>query len=66
VTPTSPLFRLIDDKVGGLDEFVASRRPQKTWQEIADEIRELTGEAPTRETVRLWFADRLITETRVA
>jgi hypothetical protein len=61
------MYRLIDAKLdGGLDEFVASRRPLVTWQEIADQIRELTGERPTRETVRLWYVDRLVTETRVA
>jgi hypothetical protein len=67
VTPTSTLYRLIQEKLGGkLDEFVAQRRPAKSWQEIADEIREVTGERPTRETVRLWYAHRIVTETRVA
>ena len=67
MTPTSVLYRLIDSKLDGrLDEFVASRRPAMSWQEIADEIRATTGERPTRETVRLWYADRLVTETRVA
>lgn len=67
VTPTSTLYRLIDAKLGGkLDEFVATRRPAMSWQEIADELREVTGERPTRETVRLWYVDRIVTETRVA
>ena len=67
MTPTSTLYRLIDAMLeGGLDEFVASRRPDTSWQDIADEIHRVTGERPTRETVRLWYADRLVTETRIA
>jgi hypothetical protein len=67
VTPTSTLYRLIDRKLDGkFDGWVTARRPAMSWQEIADEIYEATGERPTRETVRLWFADRIVTETRIA
>lgn len=58
--PTSALYRLIDAKLDGkFDEFVASRRGTHTWPELADAIREATGEDVNRETLRLWFAGRL-------
>lgn len=60
MTQPSRLYRLIEAQLGGpLAEFVAERRrPTKSWREIADEIRELTGEQVHEETLRLWFTDR--------
>ncbi len=66
MTPTSTLYRLIDAKLDGLlDEFVATRRPDRSWQEICDKIQEVTGESVNRETLRLWYVDRLEVEARV-
>lgn len=36
---------------------MAGRRAGRSWQDIADEIRELTGVIVSRETVRGWFPD---------
>jgi len=61
MTQPSRLYRLIESQLDGasLPDFVAQRRPpSKSWREIADEIRELTGETVSEETLRLWFADR--------
>lgn len=59
MTQPSPLYRLIESKLEEpLTDFVAARRlPTKSWREIADEIRERTGEQVTGERVRQWFAD---------
>jgi hypothetical protein len=63
--PHSFLYLSIDNHLRGLpggegiDSFVAARRPGKSWREIADELRELTGVEAHTETVRLWFADRI-------
>lgn len=68
VTQPSPLYRLIESKLGeSLPDFVAARRlPTKSWREIADEIHDITGETVTGEGVRLWFAERANTESAAA
>lgn len=59
MTQPTPLYRLIEAGLGmPLAEFVAERRqPTKSWQEIADEIKERTGEAVSRERLRQWFPE---------
>lgn len=59
MTQPSPLFRLVEAQLGGsLLEFIADRRlPTKTWQEIADEIKERTGEQVSREWLRKIYAE---------
>jgi hypothetical protein len=67
MTQPSPLYRLIEDKLGEpLDQFVAARRATSSWRDIADEVRTRTGETVSAEALRLWLADRIVTETRVA
>lgn len=58
------MYRLIEMKLDEpLTDFVAARRlptrqlPAKSWQEIADEIEQRTGETITGEAMRRWFAD---------
>jgi len=59
MTQPSPLYRLIEAGLqGSLADFVAKRRPARSWRDIADEIRELTSVRVHDETVRLWFAER--------
>lgn len=60
MTQPSRLYRLIESQLDGtLAEFIAQRRlPTKSWREIADEIRERTGEQVHEETLRQWFADQ--------
>lgn len=60
MTQPSRLYRLIEMKLDEpLADFVAARRfPTKSWQEIAEEIEQRTGETLTGEVVRRWFADR--------
>lgn len=36
---------------------VAGRRSGRSWQTIADEIRDLTGVIVSRETLRAWFPE---------
>lgn len=63
----SVLYRLIEECLDGtLAEFVAARRATSSWQDIADSIKEATGVEVNRETLRLWFADRLTIEVKVA
>lgn len=69
MTQPSPLYRLIETRLDGmtLAEFIGERRtPIKTWREIADELKELTGESVSWETLRLWFTDRVEQPERVA
>jgi hypothetical protein len=56
----SALYRLIDAKLPGtFEEFVAARRPEKSWQTIAEDIAEATGEKVTKQVLRNWFAGRI-------
>jgi hypothetical protein len=67
VAPTSAKFRLIDLKIeGGIDAFVATRRSSSTWQEISQAIYDVTGEVVNRETLRLWYLDRIETSVRAS
>ncbi|GEM_PF-5366809 len=36
---------------------VSARRSGRSWQSIADEVREATGVIVSRETVRNWYRD---------
>jgi hypothetical protein len=41
-----------------LEEHVIAKRGDGwTWQQIADNLHDLTGVAVSRETLRLWFPD---------
>jgi len=63
----SPLYQLIEDRLGEpLAEHVAARRATESWRAIADDLSERTKVKVSWETLRLWFADRIVTETRVA
>jgi hypothetical protein len=68
MTQPSRLYRLIESQLDGatLADFVADRRlPTKSWREIADELRELTGETISEETLRLWFGENRAAATAV-
>lgn len=39
------------------DHVLAKRKDGWTWQQIADNIHDLTGVTVSRETLRLWFPD---------
>lgn len=67
VTQPSPLYRLLEAQIGGsLLDFVASRRAANSWREIAAELTEATDTTVSPEALRLWFADRLTVEVKVA
>jgi hypothetical protein len=67
VTQPSPLYRLLEERLGEpLAEFVAAQRATRSWREIATDLGERTGIAVNAETLRLWLASRIVTETRVA
>lgn len=63
----STLYRLIEAKLAPVtfEDFIATRRPQKGWQAICDEIEESTGEHVGREVLRRWFAGRISYEVKV-
>lgn len=66
VKPTTSLYRLIDQKLGGrFDDFVAEKRSTLSWDELRDAIHEATGETVTRNTLQKWFAGRLEITTTV-
>jgi hypothetical protein len=62
VKPTTVFYRLIDEKLDGqFDQRVADwRTASLSWEEIIEVIERETGETVTRETLRGWFAGRLI------
>jgi hypothetical protein len=63
----SPLYRLLEHKIGGsLVEYVAARRATQSWREIAVALKDETGVSVSGERLRLWFADRITVEVRVA
>ena len=52
----TPLRTLLDIKLGGLDDFVHSRRGAGTsWRVISNDIRDQTGIDITYETLRAWY-----------
>jgi hypothetical protein len=61
MTQSSPLYRLIEHALDvPLADFVAERRQRfhcNSWQEIADELKERTGETVSRELLRRWFPE---------
>lgn len=63
------LYGLIEERLDGitLADFIASRRQRYvSWRRIARELSEQTGVAVSSEAVRLWFADRIQIEVKVA
>lgn len=44
----------------------AARRNGRSWQSIADEVRDLTGVIVSRETLRNWFPDAPAAPARVS
>lgn len=61
-----PLYQSIESRLNGtLLDFVAARWPHKGWRKIAADIKSETGIDVSRETLRLWFADRITVETVV-
>ncbi len=65
----SPLYRLIETALGPdttLAGLIAQLRATNSWQEIADEINRRTGIDVNRETLRLWFGDRIEVDVKVA
>lgn len=67
MTQPSALYRSVEDRLdGSLADLVAARRPAATWEQIADEIAEKTGIRLSRETLRLWFVDRITVEVKIA
>jgi hypothetical protein len=67
VTQPSPLYRLIEEKLGRpLTGFIAERRATQTWPEIAEALVDETGIAVSSESVRNWFKDRIQIEVKVA
>lgn len=60
--PATPTVRLAEVLLGGdgaLEEFVSSRRPQRSWRLLARDLYEATdGQIDvTYETLRSWFPD---------
>lgn len=63
----SALYRLIEAKLAPVtfEDFIATRRPQRAWQSIVDEIEESTGVHVGREVLRRWFAGRISYQVKV-
>lgn len=61
-------YQLIEARLAPVtfEDFIAARRPQRSWQSIVDEITEETGVELGKEILRRWFADRISYEVRVA
>lgn len=58
LTPVTPLRKLLDIRLDGLDDFVTARRNVgKSWRVIANDIRDLTGIDVAHETLRSWYDD---------
>jgi hypothetical protein len=57
--PRSSLYRLIEKQLGAsLADYVATRRPERSWRTIAAELSEQIGDdVITHESLRTWFAD---------
>lgn len=54
--------RLVEIVLGrSLEEFVRSRRPERSWRLIVSDLYEATGVEVTYETLRAWYPDE--TET---
>lgn len=67
MTEPSQLYRLVEERLDGtLADFVAARWPLRGWRKISDDLRAETGINVSYTTLRLWFADRITVETRVA
>lgn len=62
------LYSLIEERLNGitLADFIAARRPYVSWREIARQLSEQTGVTVSHEALRLWFADRIRIEVKVA
>jgi hypothetical protein len=69
--PTT-LYQLIDARLAALPEpvtfeaFIAARRPMRSWQAIADDIKRTTGIEVTKEVLRRWFDGRISYVTKIA
>ena len=67
VSQPSTLYQLLEVRLSGsLAEYVADHRASLSWREIAERLTGETGVAVSAEALRLWFADKIVTETRVA
>lgn len=71
VTDPSKLQMLIErdlaaKSLGSLPDFIAARRPHRSWTQIAAELSEASGRPVSDETVRRWFADRITVEVKIA
>jgi len=64
----STLYQLIEAKLSPttFEDFMAARRPHKSWQTITEEIAEQTDVVVSKEVLRRWFAGRISYEARVA
>lgn len=62
----SRLYRMIEERIDGtLAEYVAARRPGKTWRQIAEEVQAETRIEVSWESLRSWFAGRISYEAKV-
>ncbi len=67
MTQPSPLYRLLEEKLGRpLADVVAERRSTQSWSEIARALIEVTGVEVNSETLRNWFRDRITVEVKVS
>lgn len=52
----TPLQQLATLRLGrDLGEFVAERRPERTWKQIANDLQAVTDISVSHESLRLWF-----------
>lgn len=48
------------------EDFIAARRPHKSWRTISADIADVTGVPVSHTLLRRWFADRISYEVKVA
>lgn len=67
VTKPSPLYRLLEEKLGRpLADVIAERRGTDSWPDIAAYLAQTTGVNVTSESLRNWFRDRITVEVKVS
>lgn len=61
-------YRLIEAKLAPVtfEDFIAARRPHKSWRTIAAELTEITDVEISYEVLRRWFSSRISYEVKVA
>jgi hypothetical protein len=67
-TTSTPLYRLLEEKLGGsLADYVARKRTAgMSWRAMASDLSATTGVEVSNEALRLWFSHRIQVRVEVA